>query len=112
MTADPQLDAAFAALAHPVRRAILARLAAGEATVNEIADPFDMSLPAVSKHIRVLEEAGLVTRGRQAQFRPCRLNPEPLATVAHWTEQYRPIWTARFDTMAEALKSLEDNPHE
>ncbi len=102
-----QLDAAFSALAHPARRAILARLAKGEATVNELAEPFEMSLPAVSKHIRVLEGANLITRARNAQFRPCTLNAAPLAAVAEWTEQYRHIWDVRFDTMTEILKDLE-----
>lgn len=107
MTDQAQLDAAFAALANPTRRAILARLAEGEATVNELAEPFAMSLPAVSKHIRVLEEAGLVTRGKHAQFRPCTLDPAPLQAVARWTDQYRHIWTMRFDAMAEVLKQKE-----
>ena len=89
--ADP-LDASFAALANPTRRAILARLAQeGEATVNALAEPFEMSLPAISKHIRVLEMAGLSIRGRNAQFRPCRLNADALKAVAHWTDQYRHI---------------------
>jgi len=104
MTSDAYLDAAFAALANPTRRAILARLERGEATVNELAEPFDMSLPAVSKHIRVLEDAGFIQRGRNAQFRPCRLDSTPLKAVAHWTDRYRPIWEKRFDAMAEALK--------
>lgn len=103
-----QLDSTFAALAHPTRRAILARLVKGEATVNQLAEPFEMSLPAISKHIRVLEDAGLITRGRNAQFRPCRLNPTPLEEVSHWTEQYRHIWQARFDAMDSALKQLKD----
>lgn len=103
MSEQAQLDAAFAALANPTRRAILARLAHGEATVTELAEPFEMSLPAVSKHIRVLEEAGFVARGRNAQFRPCRLRAAPLASVAGWAEQYRHIWDRRFDAMAEAL---------
>ncbi len=103
MSEQAQLDAAFAALANPTRRAILARLAHGEATVNELAEPFEMSLPAVSKHIRVLEEAGFVTRRRSAQFRPCRLQAAPLVSVASWAEQYRHIWDRRFDAMAEAL---------
>jgi DNA-binding transcriptional ArsR family regulator len=103
-----QLDAAFAALANPTRRAILARLAQGEATVNDLAAPFDMSLPAVSKHIRVLEDAGLITRGKTAQFRPCTLNAEPLAAVADWTDQYRHIWNARFDVMGRILKTIKD----
>ena len=100
------LDAVFAALANPTRRAILARLATGEATVNALAEPFEMSLPAVSKHIRVLEEAGLITRGRDAQFRPCRLNGDRLKDVAHWTEQYRHIWDVRFDAMEQAMKEM------
>ena len=108
MTDDNQLDAAFAALANPTRRAILARLAEGEATVNSLAAPFDMSLPAISKHIRVLVDAGLVTRGRDAQFRPCKLNGAPLAAVAHWTDQYRHIWGARFDAMDQIIADMKD----
>ena len=107
MQTDDQLDAAFAALAHPARRAILARLAEGAATVNALAGPFDMSLPAVSKHIQVLVKAGLITRGRDAQFRPCTLNAEPLKAVAGWTNQYRHIWEARFDTMEHILNSMK-----
>lgn len=103
-----QLDAAFAALANQTRRAILARLAQGEATVNALAEPFDMSLPAVSKHIRVLEDAGLITRGRNAQFRPCSLNAQPLKTVANWTDQYRHIWEARFDVMSQILRTMKE----
>lgn len=108
MSHNPPLDLAFAALAHPTRRAILARLAQGEATVNQLAEPFEMSLPAVSKHIRVLEEAGFITRGRNAQFRPCRLNAAPLQAVAQWTDQYRAIWDIRFDAMAEILDQQKD----
>jgi DNA-binding transcriptional ArsR family regulator len=107
MTDHDPLDAAFAALAHPARRAMLARLAEGQATVNELAAPFDMSLPAVSKHIRVLEQAGFISRGRDAQFRPCRLNAAAMEAVADWTDQYRHIWTARFDAMDAAIKNLE-----
>jgi len=106
MTAAQDLDAAFAALAHPARRAILARLAEGEATVNELAAPFAMSLPAISKHIRVLEDANLIRRRRRAQFRPCRINAAPLAEIASWTDQYRHIWDARFDVMAAGLAKL------
>ena len=106
------LDATFSALAHPTRRAILARLAEGQATVNQLAEPFDMSLPAISKHIKVLEEAGLITRGRSAQFRPCSLNPEALQAVSDWTEQYRHIWSARFDAMDNALKQLKEQGHD
>lgn len=109
MTNATQLDATFAALAHPTRRAILARLAQGEATVNTLAEPFEMSLPAVSRHIRVLEDAGLITRGRNAQFRPCQLNAEPLKAVAAWSDQYRPIWEARFDALDAALKDIKDS---
>ena len=106
MEAPADLDATFAALAHPARRAILARLAEGEATVNELAAPFEMSLPAISKHIQVLEGANLIRRGRRAQFRPCRINPEPLAAIAKWTEEYRHIWDARFDALDAALKTM------
>jgi DNA-binding transcriptional ArsR family regulator len=109
MTDTSQLDAAFAALANPTRRAILARLAQGEATVNTLAEPFEMSLPAVSKHIRVLENAGLITRGRDAQFRPCTLNAAPLKAVAHWSDQYRHIWDVRFDAMDGLLKTMKDD---
>lgn len=109
MLNDDQLDVAFAALANPTRRAILARLLEGEATVNELAAPFRMSLPAISKHIRVLEGAGFITRGKNAQFRPCRLNEQPLAEIARWTDLYRHIWTSRFDTMNDILKEQEGN---
>lgn len=103
-----QLDATFFALSHPTRRAILARLAEGEASVNALAAPFEMSLPAISKHIRVLENAGLITRGRNAQFRPCKLNADPLQAVAHWTDQYRHIWEARFDAMDQIIKNMKE----
>ncbi len=112
MKASDQLDAAFAALANPTRRAILAQLAQGEATVNALAEPFDMSLPAVSKHIRVLENAGLITRGRDAQFRPCTLNAQPLEAVANWTDQYRYIWDARFDLLDSILMNMKDQKDE
>lgn len=112
MSIPSPLDAAFAALAHPTRRAILARLAEGDATVNDLAAPFDMSLPAVSRHIRVLEDAGLISRSRTAQFRPCRLNPAPLEAVANWTDQYRPIWEGRFDAMDAVLKTLKEKTDE
>ena len=108
MTKPEQLDATFAALANPTRRAILARLSEGDATVNALAEPFDMSLPAISKHIRVLENAGLITRGKDAQFRPCALNAEALKAVAKWTDQYRPIWEARFDAMGALLHNIKD----
>lgn len=109
MGEDEQLDLAFAALANPTRRAILSRLAQGEATVNALAEPFEMSLPAISKHIRVLETAGLVSRSRDAQFRPCALNAGPLRIVAQWADQYRSIWNSRFDTMDTLLKSLGEH---
>ena len=112
MTPTQQLDATFAALANPTRRAILARLAEGEATVNNLAEPFEMSLPAISKHIRVLENAGLVTRGKDAQFRPCNLNAKPIEAVASWTDQYRHIWEARFDVMEKILKNIKDEENE
>ena len=106
---DPQrLDDTFAALANSTRRAILARLAQGEAHVNELAAPFDMSLPAISKHLKVLESAGLIVRGRRAQYRPCTLNPDPIRDVADWTEQYRAIWETSFDRMDGYLRSLQD----
>lgn len=112
MSDSDRLDAAFAALANPTRRAILARLATGQATVNEIAEPFAMTLPAVSKHIRVLEDAGLIERGRKAQYRPCTLNAEPLKAVAHWTDQYRHIWENRFDAMSQLLKDMKGKDHD
>lgn len=110
MTQNDRLSDTFSALSHPARRAMLARLAQGEATVNQLAEPFDMSLPAVSKHVKVLERAGLITQGQNAQFRPCRINADPLKELASWTEQYRPIWEARFDQMDAYLKTMiEDN---
>jgi DNA-binding transcriptional ArsR family regulator len=101
-----RLSETFAALANPTRRAILARLAQGAATVNELAAPFEVALPAISKHINVLERAGLVVRGRQAQYRPCALDAAPLEEVSTWAEQYRPVWEARFDRMDDYLKQL------
>src|SRR5665213_1509655 len=98
MQAD-RLSATFAALADPTRRAILARLATGEASVTELGEPFDMSLPAVSKHLKVLEHAGLISRGRTAQWRPCRLQPDALKTVDDWLEEYRRLWEERFDRL-------------
>ena|SRR5206468_2277075 len=106
MTAD-QLSATFAALADPTRRAILARLASGDRSVTELAAPFEMSMPAVSKHLRVLERAGLIVRGREAQWRPCRLEPGPLKQVADWTERYRHIWEARLDRLDDYLQELK-----
>lgn len=102
-----RLSAAFSALADPTRRAILARLALGETTVNELAEPFAMSLPAVSKHLKVLEGAGLISRGRQAQWRPCKLEPEALKTVADWVEEYRQLWEDRLDRLDEYLTQLQ-----
>ena len=104
---DERLDETFAALANPIRRAILARLAEGEANVNDLAAPFDLSLPAISKHIKVLEHAGLVTRSRRAQFRPCTINPARLADVAGWAEQYRHIWDDRFNRMTDYVRDLQ-----
>ena len=103
---DERLSETFAALANTTRRAILARLAEGAATVNELAEPFAMSLPAISKHIKVLEQAGLVVRGREAQYRPCALDPAPLRAVSSWAEQYRPVWEARFARMDDYLAQL------
>ena len=104
---DARLDDTFAALANSTRRAILARLADGEATVNELAAPFAMTLPAISKHIKVLERAGLIERSRHAQFRPCRLVPGPLADIAGWADQYRPIWEERFDRLDDYLQHIQ-----
>jgi len=105
---DDKLSQIFAALANPTRRAILARLAEGEATVNELAQPFNMSLPAISKHIRVLEHAGLITQGQKAQYRPCSLDAAPLEEVSRWTDQYRHIWETRFDQMDDYINQLTD----
>jgi DNA-binding transcriptional ArsR family regulator len=103
---EDRLNETFAALANSTRRAILARLAEGEATVNDLAQPFKMTLPAISKHIKVLERAGLVTRGQRAQYRPCALDAAPLEEVSTWAEQYRPVWEARFDRMDDYLTKL------
>lgn len=102
------LDRAFAALADPTRRAILARLALGEAGVTELAEPFHMSLPAVSKHLKVLERAGLITRSHQAQWRYCRLKPEPLKQVAEWVGDYRRFWDESYQRLDEYLEELKD----
>jgi DNA-binding transcriptional ArsR family regulator len=102
-----RLDATFAALADPTRRAILARLASGEASVNELAQPFAMSLPAVSKHLKVLERAGLISRGREAQWRPCRLEAGPLKEIADWVENYRRFWDGSFDRLGDYLRELQ-----
>jgi DNA-binding transcriptional ArsR family regulator len=106
MTAD-RLSATFAALADPTRRAILARLAAGETSVTELAEPFDMSLPAVTKHLKVLERAGLIRRGRDAQWRPCRLEARPLQDVSDWVEHYRRFWEQSLDRLEGYLKTLQ-----
>jgi len=106
MTVD-QLSRIFAALADPTRREILVRLADGEAAVTELAAPFEMSLPAVSKHLKVLEKAGLITRGREAQWRPCRLEGEPLREANNWLEKYRQFWDDRFDRLDDYLRDLQ-----
>jgi len=107
MMAADQLSATFAALADPTRRAILARLVSGECSVTELAEPFDMSMPAVSKHLRVLEHAGLIARGREAQWRPCRIEAAPLEQAAEWIEQYRHVWEARLDRLGDYLQELK-----
>lgn len=109
------LSATFSALSDPTRRAILARLARGEATVNELAAPFDISLPAVSRHLKVLEQARLITRAREAQWRRCRLAPAPLKQAAEWMERYRAFWDARFDALdkflAREAATQKEKPH-
>jgi len=109
MPAD-QLSATFAALADPTRRAILARLASGVASVTELAEPFDVSMPAISKHLKVLERAGLIARGREAQWRPCRLQPAPLKDVSEWVDRYRRMWESRFDRLDDFLRELQSKP--
>jgi DNA-binding transcriptional ArsR family regulator len=106
MTPD-RLSATFAALADPTRRAILARLASGERSVNELAEPFEMSLPAVSRHLKVLESAGLIVRGREAQWRPCKLEAAPLKEIANWVERYRKFWEQSFDRLDAYLRELQ-----
>jgi DNA-binding transcriptional ArsR family regulator len=105
---DELLDATFAALADSTRRAILARLSTGEASVTELAKPFDMSLPAISKHLKVLERAGLIARGRDAQWRPCRLDAGPLKDVADWVDHYRRFWEESFDRLDEYLREIQN----
>ena len=105
MTTD-SLSTTFAALADPTRRAILARLATGQCSVTDLAEPFDLSLPAVSKHLRVLEHAGLITRGREAQWRPCRIEARPIKDVAAWAERYRAIWEQRLDRLDTYLQQI------
>ncbi len=102
-----RLSATFAALADPTRRAILARLSSGEATVTELARPFDMSLPAISKHLKVLQRAGLIARGREAQWRPCRIEAGPLKDLADWVQQYRRFWEASFDRLDDYLREVQ-----
>ncbi len=106
MSTDP-LSTTFAALADPTRRAILARLIAGEASVTELARPFDITMPAVSKHLKVLERAGLIARGREAQWRPCRLDAGPLKDVADWVQPYRRFWTESFDRLDDYLREVQ-----
>lgn len=106
MSSDP-LSLTFHALADPTRRAILARLSLGETSVNELAEPFDISLPAVSKHLKVLEKAGLISRGREAQWRPCRLETEPMQEVDMWLRDYRRIWEARLDRLETYLEHIQ-----
>ena len=107
MTND-ELSSTFAALADPTRRAILARLAKGEATVNELAEPFHLKLPTVSKHLKVLQQAGLIIQGRKAQWRPCRLETAPLKEVANWVDGYRKIWDERFERLDAYLTELQE----
>jgi DNA-binding transcriptional ArsR family regulator len=104
---NDQLSATFSALADPTRRAILARLSLGEASVSELAAPFDMSMPGISKHLKVLERAGLIARGREAQWRPCRLEAGPLKDAAQWVEHYRPFWEESFDRLDKYLSELK-----
>ena len=106
---DERLNQVFAALANTTRRAILARLAEGEATVNELAAPFNMTLPAISKHIKVLERAGLIIQGQKAQYRPCTIDVTPLQEISKWTEQYRHIWETSFDRMDDYINQFNDN---
>lgn len=114
---DDRLNQTFSALANSTRRAILARLAEGEATVNELAEPFlaepfNMSLPAISKHIKVLERAGLITQGQKAQYRPCTIDVTPLQEISEWTEQYRHIWEERFDRMDDYINQLKNKEND
>lgn len=107
MATTDRLSETFSALADPTRRAILARLALGETSVNELAEPFAMSLPAISKHLKVLEHAGLITRGREAQYRPARLEPQALMSIDEWLERYRKLWNERFDRLDAYLQELQ-----
>jgi DNA-binding transcriptional ArsR family regulator len=108
--ADKRLGAVFSALADPTRRAIVQRLATGEATVSELAQPFSMSIQAISKHIQVLQEAGLIARSRRAQQRPCRLRPGPMASASDWLEGYRQLWETSFDSLDRQLKNQGGSP--
>jgi DNA-binding transcriptional ArsR family regulator len=108
---EASLDRTFSALADPTRRAILARLASGQTSVTELAEPFELSLPAVSKHLKVLEQAGLIVRGRQAQWRPCRLKADPLKDIAAWVEHYRAFWEQSFDRLDHYLIELKSEEH-
>ncbi|MCX5045638.1 metalloregulator ArsR/SmtB family transcription factor [Aldersonia sp. NBC_00410] len=107
MQAEDRLNVTFAALADPTRRAILARLADGEATVTQLAEPFEMSLPAISKHLKVLERAGLISRGRDAQWRPCRLEARPLGEATGWLDDYRRFWESKFDLLDDHLREIQ-----
>ncbi len=109
MSSDP-LSATFAALADPTRRAIIARLARGETTVTELSKPFDMSGPAISKHLKVLENAGLITRSREAQWRPCKIEPQALKSLDEWLDQYRQFWEQRLDRLEDYLRELQGLP--
>lgn len=104
---ESDLDAVFTALAHPARRAMLARLGRGEATVSELAEPLDMSMPAVTKHLKVLERARLISRGKNAQWRPCRLEEAPLNAASHWIDEQRAVWNARLDRLEDYLRTME-----
>jgi DNA-binding transcriptional ArsR family regulator len=105
---NDQITSTFSALADPTRRAILARLALGETSVTELAEPFEMSMPAISRHLKVLEKAGLISRGREAQWRPCKLKAEPLKQAADWLEEYRQFWEQSFDRLDEYLKTMQE----
>jgi DNA-binding transcriptional ArsR family regulator len=107
---EDRLDATFTALADPTRRAIVARLATGDATVNDLAEPFDMTLPGISKHLKVLERCGLITRSRRAQFRPCHLERDALDAAVDWIEESRRIWTERFDKLDVHLRDIQRGP--
>jgi len=109
---EDSLSLTFMALSDPTRRAILARLAQGEATVKELAEPFDVTLPAISKHLRVLKKAGLIIQGRKAQWRPCKIETKPLEEMSVWVEQYRHLWEARFDRLNDYLNTLQDEGDE